>query len=1180
MPTSPIYLDLNVVEKSLLRLPISTTISGTLSMTDGNGSVDSFLSREERRQISKLLKLYRDPLNQNKLTSATFNALGLILRRLIGSSRKLGDFSSLLLRVKPDYMQFITNIPWELAALSTIDETSSPDFSLLLADRPFARTIEGYNSLIPDQSDAKLRVHYCISDPQGNLQANDFKNDLDTALRERSAYIDVRVTRGPDFFKPLFDSLLIDIDQYSPDIFIIACHGRSSSGIPQVLFNDEWKPVESIAKAIKNTKNNSLVILIACDLTYASESLPSHSGAVTFIEKGIPSVIAIQSSIMVKCGRILLDGVINYLFGLIQSGVEDGTLLRALSYTRRRIFESLYGSSFTNLDWSYPALFVSLGNVNGLGKMRYWQLGYVSALRNIRAKNFILQSDYFPRPNLEQQLIQFFQTDRIGVCSIGGPSGSGKSCLLNYAGDLYYRSILEENRAYLRHLVYIDFNEEERTLSKVIELFNVINSKIEAISPSSIAVKLVQKLRLSSNGSAEIDIVDRVIQEMDQKKAIYIFDNLDQQQYHNLLPILKLAQHDFRDSLIIVPGHTNDFQNMVDINHLSQDETIAYILSLGSGLDSNAAFLQTGGNFGSLRLIEMQPGTIEPALKTQDEKHERIINSLSDMGDNYLKALCILAQFEKGLSKDLLEYTTVKWEELEVLRNLGAVASRLNEVNCEVVFIPKIIRKYVSDENPPLVEYGRNVFLEEFDKFPSADPGVFNKILALQGGFDFILTMMRLEKENFDLSKSVENLDHIRAMLYLTYEPLYASSRWGLALELIQLHNYSIAPDLIRAIDWINEAKTAEVLGIQDLMRKCINNAEQKELSTIEKVMLLQLKAGLGKISGNLNLLPEMIQQYKEAEQLILSLEENTEELREGYTLTEIIERKGILYHNRAIIHHWWAKNEEAAFSDIQGAIKCFQQAKKPVMVNMSLSEFADMRINSAKTSEDFDNIIRDLIVTRNFFSGNQITGDLATVYLRLARVYKRYAELEKANRVLLMEKALNFYEETAVTSNKAGMQMQELIALGHINVLKGPGFLNKFSSPQTIQKLDEIIAALSSFSSHSWARRNIRNLNWQKAQLTDPKDKAGMLSVLFTALKDAININLHNKSKTDTGIAVQLIYECLAVIGNDIHNKNEFIVGFRDAIKNWFGFADFSTIEELQQLIQDIHPIKPYHYG
>jgi hypothetical protein len=597
MPSSPVYLDLTIVEKSFLKMLIGRNISGTVSQVGGDETVPSFLSKKERKQIDDLLKLYRNPQNQTRITTATVNSLGAILSKIIGPYNKPGDFSSLLLRVKPDCLQLISNIPWELAAIRSIDTAVSPDFSMLLADRPFARTIEGYQSLIPELSDEKLRVHYCISDPSGNLNAADFKNDLDTALKERSAYVNVKLTEGPDVFNPSFDQLLIDIDQCRPDIFIIACHGKSSSGKPEVLFADGWKPVKSLAAAIQNTRNNSLVILIACDLTYANESLPSHSGAVTFIEKGIPSVIAMQSSIMVKCGRILLDSVINYLFSLIRLGEEEGTLLRAMSHARRQIFESLHGSNFTNLDWSFPALFVSSGNEDGLGKMRYWQLGYVSALRILRVKNFNLQLEYFPRPVLEQQLIQLYQSNGFGVCSIGGPPSSGKTRLLNYTGDRYYEFFINGSQNNFRQLLYIDFDQEARTLNKTIELFNVINCKIEAISPSSMGVRLIQKLKLSDKSRPGLNDDNQFIQEMDQKKAIYILDNLDEQQYKNLRPILDLASRDFRDSLIIVPGHTNDFQSLIQINHLTEEETRAYIDPKREGIDGNTVFQQTGGNF-------------------------------------------------------------------------------------------------------------------------------------------------------------------------------------------------------------------------------------------------------------------------------------------------------------------------------------------------------------------------------------------------------------------------------------------------------------------------------------------------------------------------------------------------------------------------------------------------------
>ena len=86
-------------------------------------------------------------------------------------------------------------------------------------------------------------------------------------------------------------------------------------------------------------------------------------------------------------------------------------------------------------------------------------------------------------------------------------------------------------------------------------------------------------------------------------------------------------------------------------------------------------------------------------------------------------------------------------------------------------------------------------------------------------------------------------------------------------------------------------------------------------------------------------------------------------------------------------------------------------RAGKSVMEHVSISEYADMRIRSATNKEEFNSIIQDLLMIRNYFSSKNIIGDLATTYLRLGRVYSRYATVEEGSRTSLLQKAADFYK-------------------------------------------------------------------------------------------------------------------------------------------------------------------------
>lgn len=237
MPSSAIYLDINVQEHHFLKIRTSWSMSGKFTSID-NKSYPTLLNRSERKKVNNLLKGYRYR-NQAVVKPDTVNGLGTILRSLIGREHHIEPSQSFLLRAPSQYLQYITNIPWELAALKAVQPGRSPDFSDLLANIPFGRVIQGYMPNVPIKNYDKLRVHYCISDSQGTLNATAFKNDLDKALRQRSAFVErsTTISDPENPFAPTFIQLLNDIELKKPDIIILVCHGSTKSGEPRVNFS-------------------------------------------------------------------------------------------------------------------------------------------------------------------------------------------------------------------------------------------------------------------------------------------------------------------------------------------------------------------------------------------------------------------------------------------------------------------------------------------------------------------------------------------------------------------------------------------------------------------------------------------------------------------------------------------------------------------------------------------------------------------------------------------------------------------------------------------------------------------------------------------------------------------------------------------------------------------------------
>ena len=294
-----------------------------------------------------------------------------------------GASQTISVEAENDYANpLIVNIPWELADSTTVGrEPVCPNDTL--AALALARVTRN-SSPFKLRDVTRLRVLYCISQPRKSpsFESEKFSESIHRALEDRVGMLTYQRVEGG--FEPRFDRLLTEISASPPEILIIVCHGQTNKDGSFLLF-DGWKPVSALADSLTRRLDTFLVLLIACDQTYA-EAPSAQSGAQLLSEKGIPFVVAMQSSVSARLAADFLGTTIDSLFqgGSIAQAVANGRIQMAPNATAAERI----------VDWTFPALFAAANLAQeDFGKILK---GYVPTLEHLLRRIPAKTAYFFP----------------------------------------------------------------------------------------------------------------------------------------------------------------------------------------------------------------------------------------------------------------------------------------------------------------------------------------------------------------------------------------------------------------------------------------------------------------------------------------------------------------------------------------------------------------------------------------------------------------------------------------------------------------------------------------------------------------------------------------------------------------------------------------------------------------
>jgi len=431
--------------------------------------------------------------------------------------------SEILIRGDSSTLPLIINIPWELAQAvqtSTTRAHQEPTLAGTLAAFLVARVINNTRAQLSSVRE-RLRVLYCISQPPilDSIQASDFHSALEDALKARSGMLSYQAVIDGNF-APSFNQLRAGIEHTQPHVLIIACHGQTLDGVPQLCFK-EWHPVSSLANALAQNAKTFLVVLIACDQTHLDETPAAHSGAVTLLEKGILSVVAMQSSVSALLAKEFLGTTLDWFFksGAIALSVAEG----------RKSMAPTASAADKIVDWSFPALFLSEDAPQHTDKLTRIIEAYFPTLDEM-LRRIPRPEPYLQRPEFDQALSEFMRVGVAGLREVTGAAYTGKTTVVLNACRKALERAIEKNDTSTRPLLYVDFGRYSETPNNARELMEILRKQTEEIQSTAAGTPLLSwtSPRGADGEPGTHDSTGQLAAFIDLNRMVLILDNLQE----------------------------------------------------------------------------------------------------------------------------------------------------------------------------------------------------------------------------------------------------------------------------------------------------------------------------------------------------------------------------------------------------------------------------------------------------------------------------------------------------------------------------------------------------------------------------------------------------------------------------------------------------------------------------
>lgn len=1049
--------------------------------------------------------------------------------------------SEFLIRGDSSSLPLIINIPWELT--EGIHSTTVRESPLIgtLAGLLLARVIPNTRAELIGEKE-RLRVLYCISEPPTmvGIRGSEFHRAFEDALKARAGMLSYKAVISANF-TPTFNQLKAGIEQTQPHIVIIACHGTTDDGVPQLCF-ERWHPVASLADALREKGRTFLVILIACDQTHLAEHPAAHSGAVTVMEGGILSVVAMQSSVSSILAKEFIGTTLDWFF-------QNGSIALSVAEGRKSMAPRARDAE-TNVDWSFPALFLSENAASYANQLSRVIAAYLPTLDEM-LRRIPRPKSYLERPEFDELLLRLLRQDVWGLREVSGGPMTGKSAVVRNACRKALEGAVEMNDMTARPILYVDLSRYIEIPKTARELMEILQKQTAEIQSTAAGVPLLTwaASRGADGEAAELDPTGQLINLIDLNHMILVLDNLNEPDGSFWEDFFERA-NGLKVSLVLrvadKPSDTSD----LEIVPFTLKQTENYMERFAS------RHYEAAGQW--FALTQGLPGLLD-LLRRSDGDPEAITLSASSftqhVPDPQQHILYALANLPNGVDAELASwFVGADWRDMLDLSQKGLLLreSRFG-VTSSWFRLPRLLMQSLQNDPEKLDKAAvmlADRFIEQIQSNEKSVDEVLIELSSKPGGIDFLQ----------DLHQTLLNFQYdevARAVPLLLHKSLFSRGRWYEAYRFWE-RLLNVTPfENSEAHEWLKLAKAAHILGFASQAMDAINKAEQRKPTKIDEIDVLINRAVITKDLGAIVPVEEVTDYYDRALALLEEAKSGLSET-DDVSLAELEERDALTLYNRAIHKRYWLRDIPGALMDIEQAGDGFARLNNSRMKALADCVWVDMLVDwrdDAGKERNWTLMLERLVKANDIFNSiGGAAGDSAFCYYQMARCY-RLKPFETPDEFSQnMARARDAYRDASEHAQVAGDVRLKEIAQGHLVEVNWE--LGEIEAAQASQELDDVIDVLRSYKHDAWSTRAVRDMLRQRALILLQVNPNAVCQAYKDAWLAANIFPLHPAHGKDSWRAARILYEYLEELEKSDQplELDRVSIMAKDFIEQWVG--------------------------
>ncbi len=1135
------------------------------SVLIGNGGQSEtkarLISKESpRKELVNFLKQYR-----KNPSSTTFDeSISKCLHRMIfpnpsfltAFAKATGMVEWILLEPDKTSRMIATNIPWELTA--TEDSSLASSLCGTFASLPFARVIAGTQSELVNNSKEVMRVVYCVSEPpEDPFGAEDFNKAIQASLQRSGMLKDYPVLGNT--FSPSFEQIASAIKQTRPHILVLVCHGSIKDGIPHLLF-EQWYPITELGECLARVGSTLLVLLIACDQVFQDEQPSAHSGAVTLLEKGVPAVVAMQSSVRASLAGEFLGAVIDHFF-------QSTSIALAVAGARVRMARGSDPKS--HVEWSLPSLFVTEDALDRLSMISDLVEGFEPSLQQLIRSVPQVPTYYFPRIKEEQRLSAMIGSKETGVRIVVGGFGCGKTQLVQRVCRSTLTTALSRKNRDFRAVLYYDLGRDS-TSSPIQDLSMLlvrIGERIQEVQPPASSPVLFRwpTIRSIDGELLGTNTLEKLIRLIDENEMILIIDNVRDAATELWGSVIEEAKNLINSVIVIVtdsqPSVDIDDSHKLQVRALNKKQTAEYTSRHIRHLEVNEVFSKTGGILLLLDSLRREaPGLphdmhirdhITDAEVIRKEYVQMALKLLSSYPQEIQDFLYSLANLPHGVNPDLAKQYVGDWV---ILLDLELSDWLVREYRYDIpwLYVPNILAKGLRETRSSEVKRAREELTDHFiqnirSNNPNEAQEKLNELASLPGAIYFLHDIhVLLIERGFTVSA--------RALTTLLHNWFYQRACWDDAYRFWERVMEHVPLTDIKAEEWLCFGEVARLLGRQEKALECLDRARNAGPTQLDRVDIHLLEASIIKDTADVARIEDIREAYKEA---ISTTEDALKQLQQAEGLEDEVwnyrTRHAYALYNQAIFRRWWLKDIDRALKDNQTATELFKELGLDHMRYVAVSERCDMVMDLPEVIDDWTKLLKHLSDSADYFVKNDNLSDAALAMYRLGKCYRRLPYSNEADLQSNLRKVADAYHRASEMARNVSDLRLALIAQAHDIELSWQQ-LGTIPATEAIETLDKVIGLLHVFRGDAWATRVLRDSLLLQSTAEKQDKRTEYITTLNEALDVAVHAPLRPKEGTDAVRAAAILDEYLQALLTEGKNLSfdRIALKHRELIEGW----------------------------